>query len=410
MEKVIIISMHIPKDIFDRPQYLDRVIPFMGKSLIKVFTGQRRVGKSYILYQLIQKIQTESPDSPIIYINKEDLDFAFLTKAEDLNHYVKAQKKSGRLNYVFIDEIQDITNFQLALRSLILDEELDIYCTGSNANLLSSDIAGLLSGRVIEINVYSLSYQEFLRFHGLRNSDSSLDKFLKYGGLPYLRHLELTDAVVFEYLKNIYTTILYRDVVNRNSIRNTVFLERLVLFLASNTGSLFSANKISAFLKSQHIKIAPNQVQSYLSFLANAFFIHQVPRYDLIGKRLFEIGEKYYFENLGIRHGIWGYRPEDLGKILENAVYNQLLISGYQVKVGVLGDREVDFICQKNGETLYIQVALTIKETSTFERELGNLKQIEDNYPKWVITLDEFEGNTMEGIKLISLRKFLSES
>jgi uncharacterized protein len=138
--------------------------------------------------------------------------------------------------------------------------------------------------------------------------------------------------------------------------------------------------------------------------------IHQVPRYDLIGKRLFEIGEKYYFENLGIRHGIWGYRPEDLGKILENAVYNQLLISGYQVKVGVLGDREVDFICQKNGETLYIQVALTIKETSTFERELGNLKQIEDNYPKWVITLDEFEGNTMEGIKLISLRKFLTQS
>ena len=402
--------MRIPKDIFDRPQYLDRVIPFMGKSLIKVFTGQRRVGKSYILYQLIQKIQTESPDSPIIYINKEDLDFAFLTKAEDLNHYIKAQKKSGRLNYVFIDEIQDVANFQLALRSLILDEELDIYCTGSNANLLSSDIAGLLSGRVIEINVYSLSYQEFLRFHGLTNSDNSLEKFLKYGGLPYLRHLELTDAVVFEYLKNIYTTILYRDVVNKNSIRNTVFLERLVLFLASNTGSLFSANKISAFLKSQQVKIAPNQVQSFLSFLANAFLIHQVPRYDLIGKRLFEIGEKYYFENLGIRHGIWGYRPEDLGKILENAVYNQLLISGYQVKVGVLGDREVDFICQKSGETLYIQVALTIKETSTFERELGNLKQIEDNYPKWVITLDEFEGNTMDGIKLISLQKFLSES
>lgn len=402
--------MPIPQDIFDRPQYLDRVIPFMGKSFIKVFTGQRRVGKSYLLYQLIQKIQKESPDSPIIYINKEDLNFAFLTKAEELNHYVKTQKKSGRLNYVFIDEIQDIANFQLALRSLILDEELDIYCTGSNANLLSSDIAGLLSGRVMEIQVYSLSYQEFLRFHKLEDSDRSLEKFLKYGGLPYLRHLELTDAIVFEYLKNIYTTILYRDVVNRNSVRNTVFLERLVLFLASNTGSLFSANKISSFLKSQQVKIAPNQVQTYLSFLSNAFLIHQVPRYDLIGKRLFEIGEKYYFENLGIRHGIWGFRPEDLGKIIENAVYNQLLISGYQVKVGVLGEKEVDFICQKNGETLYIQVALTVKEASTFEREFGNLQQIEDNYPKWVITLDEFQGNTMEGIRLISLRRFLAES
>ncbi|MFN3998942.1 ATP-binding protein [Algoriphagus sp.] len=400
--------MRIPEDIFERPQYLNRVIPFMGKSLIKVFTGQRRVGKSYILYQLIQKIQAESPEAPIIYINKEDLDFAFLTNAEKLHQFIKDQKKSGMLNYVFIDEIQDIDNFQIALRSLILDDELDIYCTGSNANLLSGDIAGFLSGRVIEIKVYSLSFLEFLRFHGLENEDSALEKFLKYGGLPYLRHLELTDAVAFEYLKNIYTTILYRDVVNRNSIRNTVFLEKLVLFLASYTGSLFSANKISAFLKSQQVKMAPNQVQAYISYLTNAFLIHQVPRYDLVGKRLFEIGDKYYFENLGIRHGLWGYRPEDLGKIIENAVHNQLLISGYEVKVGVLGDKEVNFICKKNGETLYIQVALSIKEPSTIQREFGNLQLIDDNYPKLVITLDDFEGNTFEGIKQVSLRKFLT--
>ena len=400
--------MNLPKEIFERPTYLNRVLPFVGKALIKVFTGQRRVGKSYILFQLIQKIKTEDPNSPIIYINKEDLEFSFLNTAEELHRYIKGKKKLGKLNYVFIDEIQDIENFQDALRSLLLDQELDIYCTGSNANLLSSDIAGLLSGRVIEIRVYSLSYLEFLNFNHLENQDSSLQKFLKYGGLPYLRHLELSDVVVFEYLKNIYTTILYRDVVNRNSIRNTVFLEQLVLFLASNTGSLFSANKISAFLKSQKIKIAPNQVQAYLSYLTNSFLIHQVPRYDLVGKRLFEIGDKYYFENLGIRNGIWGFRLEDLGKILENAVYNHLLISGYEVKVGVLRDKEVDFICQKNGETAYIQVALSIKEPSTIQREFGNLQLIQDNYPKLVITLEEFEGNTYEGIRHLSLIQFLT--
>lgn len=401
--------MQIPKDIFERPQYLSRVIPFMRKSLIKVFTGQRRVGKSYLLYQLIHIIRQESPNASIIYINKEDLEFSFLKNAQDLNQFIKSKKISGKINYLFIDEIQDIDQFPEALRSLVLDDELDIYCTGSNANLLSTDIAGLLSGRVIEIKVFSLSYVEFLKFHGLADENKTLNKFLKYGGLPYLKNLELRDEVVFEYLKNIYVTILYRDVVNRNSIRNTVFLEKLVLFLANNTGSLFSANKISAFLKSQQVKISHNQVQAYLSYLTNAFLIHQVSRFDLVGKRIFEVGDKYYFENLGIRHGIWGFRPEDLGKIIENAVYNQLLISGYDVKVGSLGTKEIDFICQKSGETIYIQVALSITEPSTLEREFGNLQQIKDNYPKIVITMDEFEGNSYEGIKQLSLREFLAK-
>lgn len=218
---------------------------------------------------------------------------------------------------VFIDEIQDIQDFGSALRSLLLKKNLDLYCTGSNADLLSGDIAGHLSGRFIEIPVYSLSYTEFLHFHTLKNTDESLEKYLKYGGLPYLKHLSLQDDIVFEYLKNIYNTIVYRGIINRYNIRNTVFLEQLVLFLASNIGSLFSAKKISDFLKSQKIRMAPNQVQSYLQYLRNAFLIHQVPRYDLIGKRLFEIGDKYYFENLGIRHGIYGYRPEDKGKIMK---------------------------------------------------------------------------------------------
>lgn len=399
--------MQIPQNIHSRTRYLDRVRPFMGKNLIKVFTGQRRVGKSYLLFQLMAFLQEQDKNVAILYINKEDLAFSFIKTASDLQEYVIANKSKTSKTYVFIDEIQDILHFEVGLRSLLLYEDIDLYCTGSNANLLSGDIVGHLSGRYIEVVVYSLSYVEFLDFHSLKDTQSSLDKYLKYGGLPYLKHLPLEDAIVFEYLKNIYSTIVYRDIINRYAVRNVPFLEQLVLFLAGNTGSIFSAKKISDFLKSQRINMAPNQVQTYIQHLTNAFLIHKVARYDLIGKRLFEIGEKYYFENLGIRHGLWGYRIEDLGKIMENAVYNHLLFNGYKVQVGVIGAAEIDFIGEKDGEKLYLQVALTINDTNTLEREFGNLKNIPDSYPKMVITMDAFSGNTYEGIKSIDLRSFL---
>lgn len=316
---------------------------------------------------------------------------------------------ANQKNYVLIDEIQDIIDFQTALRSLLLINDLDIYCTGSNANLLSGDIAGFLSGRYIEIILYSLSYPEFIGFHNFKDSSATLEKYLKYGGLPYLKHLPLVDDVVFEYLKNIYATIIYRDIVNRYGVRNVLFLEQLVLFLASQTGSFFSAKKISDFLKSQRINIAPNQVQTYIHHLTSAFIIHKVKRFDLIGKRLFEIGDKYYFENLGIRNALWGYRIEDRGKIIENVVYNHLLYQGYTVKVGTIGDLEIDFVAEKQGEIKYVQVALSINEEKTIEREFGNLKKIKDNYPKLVVTLDEYQGNTHEGIIAINLRQFLCE-
>jgi len=400
-------TIKLPKDLQKRTHYLDRVAPFMGKNLIKVFTGQRRVGKSYLLFQLMARLLEQDENVAILYINKEDLAFSFIKTAIDLQDYVLANKSTIGKTYVFIDEIQDILHFETALRSLLLQEDLDLYCTGSNANLLSGDIAGHLSGRYIEIVVYSLSYKEFLDFHSLINSPKSLDKYLKYGGLPYLKHLPLEDAIVFEYLKNIYSTIVYRDIINRYAVRNVPFLEQLVLFLAGNTGSIFSAKKISDFLKSQRINMAPNQVQTYIQHLVNAFLVHKVSRYDLIGKRLFEIGEKYYFENLGIRHGLWGYRLEDLGKIMENAVYNHLLYQGYKVNVGIMGTSEIDFICEKEGEKQYIQVALTVNDSKTMEREFGNLKNISDNYPKTVITMDAFSGNTYEGISNIDLRSFL---
>lgn len=400
-------EIKLPANLRVRTHYLNRLRPFIGKNLIKVLTGQRRVGKSYLLFQIIQLLQEENQNTPILYINKEDLRFSFIKSAEDLNEYILTHKSKSYKTSVFIDEIQDIANFESALRSLLLHEDLDIYCTGSNANLLSGDIAGFLSGRYVELQVFSLSYVEFLDFHQLSECSDSLEKYLKYGGLPYLIHLPLEDEVVFEYLKNIYSTIVYRDIINRYAIRNVPFLEQLVLFLAAHTGSIFSAKKISDFLKSQRINMAPNQVQTYIHHLVNAFLLHQVPRYDLIGKRLFEIGEKYYFENLGIRNGLWGYRMEDRGKIMENAVYNHLVFKGYKVRVGVLGNNEIDFVAEKDGEKKYIQVALTINDPVTLEREFGNLKKIDDNYPKMVITMDTFSGNTHEGIQTIDLGRFL---
>lgn len=405
----MIIKSNIPKSIHQRPIYLDVVKPFIGKQLIKVLTGQRRVGKSYLLFQLMEEINLTDPSAAIIYINKEDLAFSFIQNGNDLNDYVQKEKISGIKNYIFIDEIQDIQHFENGLRSLALDENIDIYCTGSNANLLSGELASYLSGRYIEIPVYSLSYMEFIDFHKLTNNNETVEKYLKYGGLPYLIHLPLQDHIVFEYIKNIYQTILYKDIIQRHSIRNIHFLEKLVQFVANNIGSLFSSKKISDSLKSQGTKLAPNQVKAYIKHLTDAFIIHKVERYDIVGKRIFETSEKYYFENLGIRNGIGGYKLDDKGKLLENVVYNHLLIKGYKVFVGIMHPEEIDFVAEKNGEKLYIQVALNLIEEKTIEREFGNLLKIKDQYPKMVITLDEFSGNTYEGIQAISLRKFLSE-
>ena len=400
-------ALKIPSNIIRRETYIARVKPFMGKPMVKVFTGQRRVGKSYMLFQIIQLVLENEPEANIIYINKEDIAFEAIRTSTDLYNYVLEHSFEKKTNYLFIDEIQEIPEFEKAVRSLLLNENNDIYVTGSNAKLLSGELATLMAGRTIEINVYSLSYVEFLTFHRLTDSEASLLKYFKYGGLPYLINLKLKDEIVFEYLKNIYTTVLYRDVISRYNIRSTNFLEQLVRFLADNIGSLFSAKKISDFLKSQKINVAHNQVQTFTDALASAFLIHKVRRYDVKGKRIFETGEKYYFENIGIRNTVAGYKPGDEAKILENIVYNQLQYKNYDVKTGYIESHEIDFVATKSNETIYIQVTLRMEKDKTIEREFGNLLKIKDNYPKIVITMNHRTPNSYKGITMMTVREFL---
>jgi len=395
------------EDLIIREKYLNKIIPFINKQIIKVFTGQRRVGKSYILNQTIQYVKQADNRSHIIYIDKENLDFAHIKSAIDLNDYVKINRKQGVKNYIFIDEIQEIDKFEMALRSLLLDNTYDIYCTGSNANMLSGEISTYLSGRYIEIEVNSLSFSEFLQFHKLTNNDHALKLFLRYGGLPYLKHLELRDEIVFDYLKGVYNTILYRDIVKRHNLRNTVFLENLTGFLADNVGQLFSAKSISDYLKSQMTKVAVSQIIDYLLYLSESYMIHKVGRMEISGKKIFEIGEKYYFEDIGLRNAFWEYRPDDIGKIMENVVYKQLVYKDYEIKVGKLANSEIDFVCKKNGEFLYVQVCYLLHSKNTIDREFGNLEKINDNYPKVVVSMDDFQGNSRNGIKQIKLSDFL---
>jgi len=403
-------SKTLTGDIITRKKYLTKIAPFIGKQLIKVFTGQRRVGKSCVLKQTVKHIRQIDKTAHIIYIDMEDLSFVGIKSAVDLHDYVKANSKKGAKNYVFIDEIQEINEFETALRSLISDKSYDIYCTGSNAEMLSGEISTRLSGRYIETEVASLSFPEFLRFHKLENSDDALKKYLRYGGLPYLKHLELKDEVAFDYLKGVYNTILYRDIIRRHDLRNNVFLENLTYFLADNVGQLFSAKNISGYLKSQMAKVPVSQVIGYLRYLTEAYMIHGVRRMDVSGKKIFEVGEKYYFEDIGLRNAFWEYRPDDIGKIIENAVYKHLIYNNYDVKVGQIGDREIDFVCKKDGEYLYVQACYMLQDQNTIEREFGNLEKIKDNYPKMVISMDDIRTNSRKGIKHVRLIDFLSKT
>lgn len=396
-------------EIKERPIYTKSIIPYIGKGIIKVLTGQRRVGKSCVLQQMMEVIREKDPKAFIIYINMEFEEFRIIRNDTDLFEYLKGKFKPKVNNYLFIDEIQDIEGFENVLRSLQAKESCDIFCTGSNAKILSGDLSTYLSGRYIEFHIHSLSYKEFLFFHNLETGSRSLMLYLTYGGMPYLSRLGLTDELAFEYLRNVYNTILLKDIVKREGIRNIDFLETLALYTADNVGSLFSANNISKFLKSQRTDISTTQVISYLKALCNSYLINKVGRIDISGIKKFEVGDKYYFEDLGLRNCFLGFSLQrDIHKLMENAVYLHLSLLRYEVFVGKNDDREVDFIGIRKGRKVYVQVTYLMTDKKTNDREFGNLLNIRDNYPKYVVSLDEFNKDSeIKGIRHMHLADFL---
>ena len=393
--------------IIERERYLNIIQQWLGKDIILVLTGQRRVGKSCLLKQLCDRVSSEGN---VIYIDKEKHEYDDIANYKDLNGYIDGHLQKGEKNYILIDEVQDIAEFERSLRSYYSEPDTEIVVTGSNAKMLSSELTTLIGGRYKEIYVQPLSYTEFLTFHQKQDSDDALADYIEYGGMPGLVTVGMDATIAPQYLKDIYSTTLLKDVLIRNQIRDVAFMDRLVHFMADNEGKLISASNISKYMKSRGESLSVSVISNYQEMLAESYLVHKVSRYDLRGKRILESNEKYYFEDNGIRNSIvGGTRDKDIEKVLENVVYHQLVRMGYSVYVGQLQAGEVDFVCSKpNGERVYVQVAYIIADDVTRQREFGNLKAVRDNYPKYVISMSPIvKYNDEEGIVHLHLRQFL---
>lgn len=395
----------------ERSLYINQIEKHLGKGLIIVLVGQRRVGKSYML-RMVRDAKISNSSNNVIFIDKEKRAFDTIKNYQDLNQYIEAQWVEGKHNYILIDEVQDIDEFERTVRSYRTEPDTDIIITGSNARMLSNELSTLIGGRYKEIYIQSLSYTEFLTFHKLADNDESLALYIQYGGLPGLQRIGLNENDAREYQMDIYHTVLLKDVIMRNNIRNIPFLENLVRFLADNTGKLISANSIAKFMKSQGESITSSVIINYLSYLCEAYILHKVNRYDIHGKRLFETNDKFYFEDNGIRNAIaGGTREGDIEKVIENVIYQHLVRLGYKVCVGQLQAAEIDFVCTKaDGQRAYIQASYIIADEATREREFGNLRAIKDNYPKYVISMTPLlTKNDYNGITHLHLRHFLTK-
>ena len=393
---------YIPRDL-----YFNQIEPYIGSGLIKVITGQRRVGKSYVLLQVMEEIVKRYPDAHIIYINKEDYQFEAIKTHDHLMEYLQSISSPNEKCYLFIDEIQEIKNFEIALRSLQTVNGWDIYCTGSNATLLSGELATFLSGRYIQIRVFSLTYSEFLQFYSITDSAEAFLKYIRFGGMPHLINLPQEERIVYEYLRNVRDTIVLRDIVTRFNVRSVHFLQDLMLYLADVMGSIVSAKRISDYLKSQQINLTPKLVLEFLSHFESVYFVDRVKRSEIEGRKIFEVGEKFYFEDLGMRHSLIPFQQKDISKVLENIIYHHLKTNGFQIYVGKQGEKEIDFVAEKNGYKIYIQVAYLITDEKTHAREFGNLLSIQDNCPKYVVSMDETTGGNFKGIEHVGIRDFL---
>lgn len=395
----------------NRQNYIDKIEKYLGKETIIVLVGQRRVGKSYMLKMICER-KKQDANNNIIYIDKEKRAFDQIQTYQDLNAYIEERFSTDRHNYILIDEIQDIREFERSVRSYRTEPNTDIIITGSNARMLSTELSTLIGGRYKEIYIQSLSYNEFLEFHKLQNNDEALTQYIQYGGLPGLAKIGLDEDDAREYQMDIFHTVLLKDVIMRNKIRSVPFLEKLVRFLADNTGKLISANSIAKYMRSQGETITSAVIINYISYLCEAYILHKVNRYDIHGKRIFETNDKFYFEDNGIRNAIaGGTREGDIEKVIENVIYQHLIRLGYKVYVGQLQVGEIDFVCTKTeGQRVYVQASYIIADEDTRKREFGNLRAINDNYPKYVISMTPLlTRNDDNGITHLSLRKFLSE-
>ena len=400
-----------------RNLYLEEIKKYMNKPIIKVITGMRRSGKSMILKLIQEELENVGIiKENIIYMNFESLIYIDIKDFETLYKHIieKTFNKKGKI-YILLDEIQEVKGWEKAINSFLVDLDIDIYITGSNANLLSSELATYIAGRYVEIKIYPLSFQEYIDFVSENNKENplSLDEYftqyLNFGGLPGIHIFNYNKEEIYQYLVDVYNSILLRDVIARNNIRDIELLERVVLYIMDNIGNTFSAKSISDFLRNQGRKLSVETIYNYLKALENAFIISKVQRYDIKGKNILETQEKYYLSDLGFRHAKLGYQSNDISGYLENIVFLELLRRKYKVNIGKQNNKEIDFVANLRDENLYLQVTYLLASEETIEREFSPLKSIKDNYSKLVLSMDNLPESNVEGIKRKKIIDFLLE-
>jgi predicted AAA+ superfamily ATPase len=394
-----------------RDKYLQKIYPYIDKPLIKVITGIRRCGKSTLLKLLVQELQRSGINSSqIIFINKDSLKYDFIRNYKDLHDFV-VQKigETQEKKYLFIDEIQEIEQWEKAIAGFFADETADLYITGSNASLLSSELGQLLTGRYIEIRMNTLTFREYLLFRNKtkKDKDEEFVTYLKYGGFPGIHQMQFDDEVIGQYINALYSSVLLKDVVARNQVRDVALLERIALYIADNCGNITTARAISNWIKSQNLTCSADTVQNYMYWLDQSFMVQRVSRYDIKGKRQLELYDKYFMGDIGFIFAILGDKFQDISGKLENIVYLELISRGYSMKIGKLYEREIDFIASKNNDRIYIQVAYLLADEKVVEREFGPLESIKDNYPKLVLSMDKHFGGERKGIGWQNLIDFL---
>ena len=397
---------------YKRNLYMKQIAPFLGKPVVKVITGMRRAGKSCLVRLLIDKLVADGVRrGQIVYIDKESYAFDAIRTYHDLAAHVQAERsKGGGSCHVFIDEIQEIEEWERIVADWSGRRDMDVVITGSNARMLSGELATLLAGRFVEIQVFPLSFSEFRSFNGLLKMETAeaFRDFLRYGGLPGLHEFgRLAEATFRPFVAGVYDTIMLKDIVRRHQVRNYALLEKVGRFIFDNIGNLTNASRINAFLKSQKLSVGVDTILNYMRWFSDAHLTHRVLLYDIKGRRHLEVNEKHYVSDLGLRTALLGYRSSDIGGMLENVVCLELLRRGYRVSVGRVGDREIDFVAECEGLKIYIQVAYLLTTKATMEREVAPLLAVKDNYPKLLLTLDREGGDNYEGVQRLYLPDWL---